>query len=82
MDNYGEILHELREEYDKCNDLFLVAYNLNNNKYTKTVFTSTVTSFMTEIMQTLSFLIGEFEREKKSKNRYLKMLLKLKPTMM
>ena len=35
MDNYEEILQELREEYDKCNDLFLVAYNLNNNKYTK-----------------------------------------------
>ena len=63
MDNYEEILQELREEYDKCNDLFLVAYNLNNNKYTKTVFTSTVTSFMTEIMQTLGFLIDEFERE-------------------
>ena len=63
MDNYEEILHELREEYDKCNDLFLVAYNLNNNKYTKTEFTSTVTSFMTEIMQTLGFLIDEFERE-------------------
>ena len=63
MDNYGEILYELREEYDKCNELFLVAYNLNNNKYTKTVFTSTVTSFMTEIMQTLGFLIDEFERE-------------------
>ena len=63
MDNYKEILQELREEYDKCNDLFLVAYNLNNNKYTKTEFTSTVTSFMTEIMQTLGFLIDEFERE-------------------
>ena len=63
MDNYKEILQELREEYYKCNDLFLVAYNLNNNKYTKTEFTSTVTSFMTEIMQTLGFLIDEFERE-------------------
>ena len=63
MDNYGEILQELREEYYKCNDLFLVAYNLNNNKYTKTEFTSTVTSFMTEVMQTLGFLIDEFERE-------------------
>ena len=63
MDNYEEILQELREEYDKCNDLFLVAYNLNNNKYTKTMFTSTVTSFMTEIMQTLGFLIDKFERE-------------------
>ena len=63
MDNYEEILQELREEYYKCNDLFLVAYNLNNNKYTKTVFTSTVTSFMTEIMQTLGFLLDEFERE-------------------
>ena len=63
MDNYEEILHELREEYYKCNDLFLVAYNLNNNKYTKTEFTSTVTSFMTEVMQTLGFLIDDFERE-------------------
>ena len=64
MDNYGEILHELREEYDKCNELFNIAYGLNDNENTRTSFTQKVTSYMSGVMQTLGFLIGEFEREK------------------
>lgn len=63
MDNYEEILEELREEYDKCNDLFNIAYELNNNKDTRTAFSQKVTYYMPDIMQTLGFLIGEFERE-------------------
>lgn len=63
MDNYDEILEELREEYDKCNDLFNIAYELNGNDYTRTTFSQKVTSYMSEVMQTLGFLIGEFERE-------------------
>lgn len=63
MDNYEEFLEGLREEYSKCNDLFNIAYELNSNENTKTVFSQKVTSYMSELMQALSFLIGEFERE-------------------
>ena len=63
MDNYEKILAELREEYNKCNELFDIAYGLNNNENTRTAFTQKVTSYMSEVMQTLGFLIGEFERE-------------------
>ena len=63
MDNYEEVLSELREEYSKCNDLFNIAYELNSNENTRTAFSQKVTSYMIEVMQTLSFLIGEFERE-------------------
>ena len=63
MDNYEEILEELREEYHKCDELFNIAYELNGSDYTRTAFTQKVTSYMSEVMQTLGFLIGEFERE-------------------
>ena len=63
MDNYEEILEELREEYHKCDELFNVAYELNGSDYTRTAFTQKVTSYISEVMQTLGFLIGEFERE-------------------
>ena len=63
MDNYEEILEELREEYHKCDELFNIAYKLNGSNYTRTAFTQKVTSYMSEVMQTLGFLIGEFERE-------------------
>lgn len=64
MDNYKEILEELREEYHKCDELFNIAYELNGSDYTRTAFTQKVTSYMSEVMQTFGFLIGEFEREK------------------
>ena len=63
MDNYEEILEELREEYHKCDELFNIAYELNGSDYTRTAFTQKVTSYMSEVMQTLGFLIGEFQRE-------------------
>ena len=63
MDNYEEILEELREEYHKCDELFNIAYELNGSDYTRTTFTQKVTSYMSEVIQTLGFLIGEFERE-------------------
>ena len=63
MDNYEEILEELREEYHKCDELFNIAYELNGSDYTRTAFTQKVTSYMSEVIQTLGFLIGEFERE-------------------
>lgn len=63
MDNYEEILAELREEYNKCNELFDIAYGLNSNENTRTTFTQKVTTYMSDVMQTIGFLIGEFERE-------------------
>lgn len=63
MDNYEEILEELREEYHKCDELFNIAYELNGSDYTRTAFTQKVTSYMSEVIQTLGFLIGEFESE-------------------
>ena len=63
MDNYEEILEELREEYHKCDELFNIAYEINGSDYIRTAFTQKVTSYMSEVMQTLGFLIGEFERE-------------------
>lgn len=59
---YEEILEELKEEYNKCNELFNIAYELNNNQNTRTAFSQKVTTYMPDLMQTLSFLIGEFER--------------------
>ena len=44
MDNYEEVLSELREEYSKCNDLFNIAYELNSNENTRTAFSQKVTS--------------------------------------
>ena len=63
MDNYEEILAELREEYDKCNELFNIAYGLNSNENTRTAFTQKVTTYMSDVLQTIGFLIGEFQRE-------------------
>ena len=63
MDNYEEILAELKEEYDKCNELFDIAYGLNSNENTRTVFTQKITTYMPDVMQTIGFLIGEFQRE-------------------
>ena len=70
MDNYEEILAELREEYKKCNELFDIAYGLNSNENTRTAFTQKVTTYMPDVMQTIGFLIGEFEREQISEEAY------------
>ena len=64
MDNYEEILQELREEYRKCDELFNIAWKLNDDEYTRTAFSQKVTTYMPNVMQTLGCLIGEFEREK------------------
>ena len=58
-----EIVEELKEEYHKCDELFNIAYELNSNENTKTAFSQKVMSYMPEVMQTLGFLIGNFERE-------------------
>lgn len=60
-----EILSELREGYEKCNELFNVAYELNNNGNTRTIFTQKVTTYMSDILQMTNYLIGEFEEGQK-----------------
>lgn len=63
MDDYKEVLDELRDGLNKCDELFNIAYELNNNENTRTEFSRKTTIYMTDVMQTLSFIIGEFERE-------------------
>ena len=63
MNNCEEILAELREEYNKCNELFDIAYVLNSNENTRTIFSQKVSTYIPDIMHTLNFLIDEFERE-------------------
>lgn len=60
---YEEILSKLREECSKCDELFNIAYELNGSDNTRTAFSQKVTSYMPEVMQTLDFLIGKFEKE-------------------
>lgn len=47
---------ELKNEYNKCEELFNIAFRLNDNKYTRTAFTQMVTTYISEVMQTLGFL--------------------------
>ena len=59
--SYEEILAELREEYNECNELFNIAYGLNSNENIRTVFTQKIITYMSNIMQTIGFIIGELE---------------------
>lgn len=61
--SYEEILAELREQYGKCDELFNIAYSLNDNENTRTAFTQKVTSYVSGMMQTFGFIIDEVERE-------------------
>ncbi len=63
MDDYKEVLDELRDGLSECNELFNIAYDLNNDENTRTAFSQKTTTYMPDVIQTLSFLIGEFERE-------------------
>ena len=63
MDDYKEILDELRDGLNKCDELFNIAYELNNNENTRTGFSQKTTTYIPDVMQTLSFIIGEFEKE-------------------
>ena len=61
MNNKEEVLKELKEQYDKCDELFNEAYMLNRYSYTRTDFTKKVTTYMADLTQTLGYLIGELE---------------------
>lgn len=63
MDDYKEVLNELRDGLNKCEELFNIAYDLNNNENTKTAFAQKTTTYMPDVIQTFSFLISEFERK-------------------
>ena len=63
MEDYKEVIDELRDGLRKCNELFDIAYELNNNENTRTAFSQKTTTYMPDVIQTLSFLIDEFERE-------------------
>lgn len=49
------LAEELRECYDKCQELFDIAWKLNDDENTRTVFTQKVTSYMGEVQQTLGY---------------------------
>lgn len=57
-----ETIKELKEDYNKCNELFDIAFKLNMDENTRTVFTQKTTSYMADVMQTISFLVEELER--------------------
>ena len=56
-----EVIKELKEDYNKCNELFDIAFKLNMNENTRTTFTQKVTSYMADTMQTISFIVEELE---------------------
>ena len=58
-----EILDKLIIEQQQCNELFNIASKLNQNENTRTEFSQKVTSYMCDLIQTLSFLIGEIRGE-------------------
>lgn len=68
MNNYEEILSELREEYNKCNELFNIAYELNDDDNTRTVFTQKVTTYIPDVLQTIGYLIDEFEEKSRNED--------------
>lgn len=57
-----EVIKELKENYNKCNELLDISFKLNMDENTRTTFTQKVTSYMSDMMQTTSFLIEELER--------------------
>ena len=63
MNKRTEVIEELKENYNKCNELFDIAFKLNMDENTRTTFTQKVTSYMVDVMQTTSFLIEELESE-------------------
>ena len=62
-----EILDKLIIEQQQCNELFNIASKLNQNENTRTEFSQKVTSYMCDLIQTLSFLIGEIQGEMENK---------------
>lgn len=68
--NTDVILEELKDSYNKCSELFDIAFELNQNENTRTAFTKKVTTYMPDLIQTLSFIINNLE-DNKSDGVYL-----------
>lgn len=60
-DSLSKALAELRDDYNKCSELFDIAYSLNFSENTRTAFSQKVTTYMPEVMQTLGYFIGKIE---------------------
>ena len=57
------VLDELIIEQQQCNELFDIAFKCNGNENTRTELSQKVTSYMCDLTQTLSCLIGEIQCE-------------------
>lgn len=57
--NTDVILEELKDCYEKCSELFDIAFELNHSENSRTAFTKKVTTYMPDVIQTLGFFIGQ-----------------------
>lgn len=55
----NKILAEVIEQLDRCDELFNIAWKLNEDENTRTAFSQKVTTYMPSMIQTLSFIIDE-----------------------
>lgn len=56
------ILEELKDSYEKCSELFDIAFELNHSENSRTAFTKKVTTYMPDLIQTLGFFINRLEK--------------------
>lgn len=64
MKIYKEALEDLRDVYFTCSELFDIAFMLNNDENTRTAFSKKVTTYMPDVMQIISYFIGELDSRK------------------
>lgn len=64
MKIYKEALEDLRDAYFTCSELFDIAFMLNNDENTRTAFSKKVTTYMPDVMQIISYFIGEIDSQK------------------
>ena len=50
-----DLTDELSDCYDKCQELFDIAWKLNDDDNTRNMFTLKTTSYMSDVMQTLGY---------------------------
>ena len=60
-------LKELKEQYNKCSELFDVAWKINRIEDTRTEFSRMAVSYMPDVIQTLGYFIGRLEYDIKNK---------------
>lgn len=64
MINYKEIISELGEEYHQGDELLNIAWKINDDENTRTAFSMKVTDYLYDVIETLDYLIREFEKLK------------------